>query len=260
MTETAQLTIQKPSRRINIDLVSLLFFRPRKAFKEITSQTTSFWTTPLLILSIIAIAHAIVAGVIKQEAALTGQISLPPNFQYYSPEQQAQFQQALTATQSPVFFYILPAFSSFAGVWLRWLLVGGLVHLALTLIGGRGATSSAMNIVAWASLPFAIRYGVRIIYMLVSGQLISHSGLSGFVPNVDDGWGNYWFSFLALIDLYVIWHIFLIGVGVMAADGLTPTKIFTTTALVIFLVLSLQALLSHLITQLGNLTIVRPFF
>lgn len=39
--------------------------------------------------------------------------------------------------------------------------MGGLLHLVLTMLGGRDSTGGALNIVAWAALPFALRDLVR---------------------------------------------------------------------------------------------------
>jgi hypothetical protein len=168
--------------------------------------------------------------------------------------------QAMQATQGPVFIYVFPAISALFGVWVGWLLVGGLLHLLLTLLGGRGDTGSAMNLVAWASLPFAIRDIVRIASMLSTDHLIANPGLRGFAPLADANSSLFLASLLSLIDIYLIWHILLLIIGVNAADGLSRGKAVSGVFFTILLVLLLQVLFSFLSAKLGGLTIVRPFF
>jgi hypothetical protein len=206
------------------------------------------------------VAAVLVAGPLKKQAALNSPPELPPNFEYYSPEDQAQFMQALQATQSDVFFFVFPALSAVARVWLGWLIVSGLVYLALTVLGGRGATGSALNLVAWASLPFAVRDLVRIAAMLTTDRLISTPGLAGFAPAGEGGLNLYLAALLALIDLYVIWQIALLTIGVQVASGLRLSKALLGMAAVILFVIAIQALVAYFGSSLSGLTIIRPFF
>jgi hypothetical protein len=258
MTETITLPVETP-RRFNLDWVLGVFIRPRQTLARIAAQSGSLWFTPLMILTITALLAVIVAGPIKKEIALSGPVDLPENFQYYSPEDQAQFLQAMEATRSNVFIYGFPALTGVAGVWMGWLVVGGLVHLVLTMLGGRGMTGSAMNLVAWSSLPFAVRDIVRIVAMLFTHRLVAHPGLSGFAPAGDEGLSLYLVGLLALFDIYIIWHIVLLVIGVRAANGLSRGRAIGGMVFVILLVLSIQALLAYFGTQLATMTIIRQF-
>ena len=106
---------------------------------------------------------------------------LPVDWQYWSPEMQNNYTQAQQATQGPVFVYIIPAALGLAKIWLAWLIVGGLTHLSSTLFGGRGKMGSALNLVAWACLPFALRDLLRVIFMIIVHHPIVSPGLSGLV-------------------------------------------------------------------------------
>lgn len=259
MTEVSIPQPETPPR-FQFGWVPDVLFRPRQAFARILSLNTGVWLTPLLILTVTTLIRVLVAGSLNQAAAQLGQPNLPPDFQYYSPQDQAQFMQATQATQGPVFIYIFPAVAALLGVWIGWLLVGGLLHLVLTLLGGRGNTGGALNLVAWASLPFAVRDGVRIIAMLSTHQLIQNPGLSGFAPTGNGGWSAFLAALLALIDLYMIWHILLLVTGVNAGDGISRGKAWGGVLVTVLLVLSLQALLGFFSAKLGGLTIIRPFF
>lgn len=252
--------ISEASNPLHLDWVIDVIFRPRVTIPKITSSSRNVWFTPLLILTLVTVLSVLVAAPIKKQAAEMGGLQLPDNFQYFSPEQQAQFQQAAQATQGPVFIYVFPVLLGTARVWLGWLIVGGLLHLVLTLLGGRGNTGTTMNLVAWVALPFAIREIVRIIYMLGSGQIVSGAGLSGFAPVADTNLNVYLGNMLAQVDLYLFWHIALLVLGIRAANGLPKGKAWVGVLITLFIVLSGQALFGLAGTLFDNLNIIRPFF
>jgi len=254
------LSQSEVSRRWHFEWVLPVFFRPRRTFAKIAAQPICVWLVPMLILTLAALAAVLSAGWIKQAAALSGEMQLPPDFQYYPPEMQAQYMQAMQATSSPVFLYVFPAIVALGGVWIGWLLVTGLLHLLLTMLGGRGDTLASLNIVAWAGLTFALRDIVRTIYMISTRQLINSTGLSGFAPLASEGWITYLAKFSQAFDIYLIWNMVLLVIGVRAATNLGWGKAIASVVITLLVVLSLQALVGFLISQLSGMTVIRPFF
>ena len=256
----ADIAYTETPKRINFSWVLDTIFYPRKAFQRLSTITNAVWLVPLIILSLAVVINVIIAGRIKNQAALMGEITYPPDFQYYTEEQQAQYMQAIQSTQGPVFTYVLPAITSLFGIWFGWLILGGILHLVTTLLGGRGSTTLSMNIVAWASIPLALREIVQMIYMLTQKKIITAPGLSGFSLASDKGWPLILNLILGLVDLYLIWQVLLIILGARLSTGLNRTKAFFGALIPVVIILILQSGLSYLISLLGNLTITRPFF
>lgn len=248
------------SKRLNFTWVPEVFFHPRRAFQRISMYTNAVWLTPLIILSCAVLINVLVLGRLKNQTESMGEITYPPDFQYYTPEQQAQYMQTIQSTQGPVFTYVLPAITSLIGVWFSWLILGGVLHLVTTLLGGRGSTAISMNIVAWASMPLVVRELVQVIYMLTSQKLISNPGLSGFSPTGDSGWPLFFGQILSLIDIYLLWQIILLILGVRISSGINPTKATFGVLIPVLIILLLQSGLSFLGSFFGNLTISRSFF
>jgi len=248
------------SKRFNFAWVPEMLFHPRRCFQRLVSFTNPLWLTPLLILSFAVCINVFLVGRIKNQTALMGEITYPPDFQYYTPEQQAQYTQAIQSTQGPVFTYVLPIFAAISGVWIGWLILGGMIHLVTTLLGGRGSIGLSMNIVAWASLPLAVREFVQLIYLLITHKLISNPGLSGFSQVGVSGLPLYLSQILALIDIYLVWQIMLLILGVRISTGLNPTKSIFGVILSVLIILLIQSGISYLGSALGNLNITRPFF
>ncbi len=235
-------------------------FKPRSTFTEIAQQNGAVWFLPMLILSLTSVAEVLASGWLKRIAALAGQVTLPPDFEFLAPEQQAQIMQAIEASSGPVFMYVFPTLAVLAKIWLGWLLVGGLIHLTLTLLGGRGHTRSTMNVVAWASLPFAVRAVVRAIALVGTRQLIANPGLSGFAPTDGLDMSLYLIALLSLVDVYLFWHLALLAIGSRTVSNLTGGKAWSGILFTMLILTALQALIAFGIQKAGGLTIVRPFF
>jgi len=246
---------QQPVRRFDFSRVRDILFRPRQEFQEMTSESHATWLTSMLVLSVTAILAVMVAGYLKSRLASQGEISLPQDWQYWTPEMQNNYMQAQQATQGPVFMYVIPLLGSLAGLWFGWLLLAALLHFGSTLVGGRGSMQSALNIVAWASLPFAVRDLLRIIFMLSAGHAIVSPGLSGFSSS--PGFVSH---LLVGVDIFLLWNVILLMIGFATADGLSRGKAAAGVLIVIVLALLAQAGLGALSSRFGGLAVQRPFF
>ncbi|HEX5941674.1 MAG TPA: Yip1 family protein [Anaerolineales bacterium] len=246
---------QRPPRRFDLPRAQAMLFRPRRGFQEMASESRATWLTPMLLLSITAILVVVVAGYLKSRAAMMGEIQFPPDWEFWPPEMQNNYMQAQQATQGPVFLYIMPMVGSLTSLWLGWLLLAALLHFGSTLLGGRGSMQSALNIVAWASLPFAVRDILRIVFMLAAGHAILSPGLSGFTSTP-----GFVSQLLTRLDIFLIWHVVLLVIGFALTDGLPRSKAVTGVLVVIVLVLLSQAGLGALTSNFGGLAVQRPFF
>jgi hypothetical protein len=168
---------------------------------------------------------------------------------------QNNYMQAQQATQGPVFNYVMPMVGSLTGLWVGWLLLAALLHFGSTLLGGRGSMQSALNIVAWASLPFAVRDMLRIVFMLIAGHAIVSPGLSGFTTTP-----GFVAQLLTRLDIFLIWHVILLIIGFAISDSLPRGKALTGVVVVVLLVLFARAGLGTLTASFGGLAVQRPFF
>ncbi len=252
----ADITLsQQPARRFDFARLKAMLLRPRQVFQEMASEARATWLTPMLVLTVTAILVVIVAGYLKSRAAMMGEIQLPQDWQYWSPDMQKNYMQAQQATQGPVFMYVMPLIQSLAGLWVGWLLLGALLHFGSTLLGGRGSMQGALNIVAWASLPFAVRDLLRIVFMLSAGHAITSPGLSGFVTTA-----GFVAQLLTHLDIFLIWNVILLIIGFAIADSLPRAKAVTGVLVIMVLVLLAQAGLGALGASLGGTAVQRPFF
>lgn len=259
MTEIDLPTPKKPSV-FHFKLVPQVLFNPARAFTQLKELPNATWQTPMVLLTITAIMRVIAAGVVLSARANTGQVTLPPDFQWYSPEQQARMMEMLAARNGPMFNYVFPAISALFGLWIGWLILGGILHLVQTLLGGRSSTGTTMNIVAWATLPFVIRDLVQFIYLLITRQPIGAEGLSGLLPVAQGTASLLLFNLVKLIDIYLIWKIILMCIGINQEEGIKVGKGIVSVLISVIIMMFLQALPGLISGALGDLTIIRPFF
>ena len=221
-----------PTRRFNFARILEVLLHPKRAFAEIAGETASSWLTPMLALSISSSLVVIVSGFLKARAAAMGEIQLPPDWQYWTPDMQNNFMQAQQATQGATFVYIIPLLSALAGLWLGWLILSGLLHLGSTLMGGRGTMGSALNVVGWGGLPFLLRDVLRVVFILIVGHTIVSLGLSGFA-----GGAVFMSKILSRVDIFVIWNAILLILGFGTADGLTRNKAILVVIVILVVIL-----------------------
>ena len=249
---------EKP-RRLHFEWVLPLFFRPARTLKTVVERDHPFWQTPLLILSVLAILVVLVGAPIRTQ--LSQQVGeLPPDFQYWPPDQQEQYFASQANKANPLFIYLFPALGALIGIWLSWFLFGRILHLALTLSGSRGTSRQAINLVAWASLPFAIRSIVTILAILINKRLIEAAGVSGFIAADAQGFASFMRVLLAFVDIYLIWQVILLMVGSLPLTGLSRGKAWTAVLISVLLMLVLQTVPGYVSGLLSGLELTRGFF
>ena len=257
-TEINHIEAARP-RKLRFDWVFPLFFKPGRTLKAVTAEDIGVWLAPLLILTLFAVLAVVVGGPIRaQQAQPTGE--LPPDFQYWMPEQQEQYLAGQANRASPLFIYGFPIMGALASVWIPWFLLGSILHLVLTMSGSRGTNTATLNLVGWASLPMAIRYIVQAVYILVSGQLLKAPGVSGFVSADAGGFSAFVRSLLTQVDLYWIWMVILLLAGVLPLTGLRKGKAWFAVLISVVIMLALQGLPGFVAASLSGLSTTRPFF
>lgn len=246
MTESNPST---PTKRLDFARIFSVLFQPQRTFAEIAGETSASWLTPMLASSVSAALVVFVSGFLKARAAMMGEVQLPPDWQYWTPDMQNNFMQAQQATQSPVFVYIIPLVLALVSLWLGWLVLGGLLHLGSTLLGGRGSMRGALNIAGWANLPFLLRDVLRVVFILLAGHAIISPGLSGFANG-----SVFLAKVLAYVDIFFVWNAILLIIGFGAADGLPKSKAtIGVLAVLLILVLALAGAGAALSNLGGNL-------
>lgn len=236
-----------------------ILIRPRATIQLINKEQKHIWLTPLVVLSVLAILVLVIAAPIRRNAIQMG-LTTPPDFQYYSADQQAQFYNAQTTQTSPLFMYVFPILFSLVAIWLSWFILGSVLHLALTLSGSRALSIKSYNMVGWSMVPLGVRSLVQIIAMIITRSTINGAGLSGLVSAEATGVTAYLAALLGLIDIFFIWHIVLLILGTRDYSGLARKKALSATLISLFIFMIIFALPGFLQSILSTLSFTRYYF
>jgi hypothetical protein len=101
---------------------------------------------------------------------------------------------------------------------------------------------------------------VRVGYMLAQHQLLANPGLAGFAP-VGEGWLYAVLGDLfSRIDIYTVWYVVLLYLGVRASVGLSGGKSLAGILIALLIVLILGLAPTIVLSLVSDLSIVQPFF
>ena len=187
-------------------------------------------------------------------------MNIPDDFQYYSEEQQTQFMNAQANRTSPLFLYVFPTLTGLASLWISWFLLSSLMHLSLTLAGSRASNLRYYNLTAWSFLPIGLRHVIQIFAMLFTKTVVSSPGFSGFISADATGFAAFMAALLGLIDIYFIWQIILLLIGVVPLSGLLKSKAWSATAVSLLILILLQAVPGLLSSVVGGLSLTSSFY
>lgn len=234
--------------------------RPVKTMRAVVGEEKGVWHIPMLVLTVLTLVFVFVAGPLRLQAAQAAPMEPPEGFEYMSPEQQQQYMEAQASANGSTQTYVFPAVGGVLGLWLGWLVLGGLLHLILTMLGSRSTSSTAYNIAAWAGVPLALRLVVQIVYMLSARQLIAAPGLSGFLGSDLQGAAAFGRILLGMVDVYLVWQVLLLWLGAAVSGGLARARSLGGVLVTMLLYLVLAALPVFLAAQISGLNTDRPFF
>ena len=250
---------ERPKNPLQVLLGVLL--RPRATMTYLSTARRRWWW----VVALLMVAALTVQGFAYSKAEL--RYSFQRQLEYYESlsvaERQMMFPEPPMEPQVSVFSLStgIGVGAKVLGTIVTWLVWAGLLYLASTFLGqNRAGFGAFYGIVAWAWVPYVIRNAVQAIAMTVTGSAIYNQGLSGLVidktpppitpiwqPPISPSMGDQVLAaFLARTDVYMIWNLVLLVLGVAALSHLSGRKALLGT-LVIWILFTLLSLLPTLI-------------
>ncbi len=122
------------------------------------------------------------------------------------------------------------------GLFIGYLAHAGLLFLIGLMLGGQATFKQVFRMAVWTLLPAVIRNFVAAIAMLASGGLPA-PGLSAAMTAAEAASARVGAALLQTFDVYRLWTLLLIGIGVVATQRLSRGK--SVLAVVIYWVVTL---------------------
>ena len=218
--------------------------RPRVTLEYLNEHGGRTWWVPALLAVLLAVLPIVVATPTTtrqaREAVLAAQESRgEQQGAEMSDEEQAQMEQAMSVAASPLITVVFPVAGGVVGLVVGWLVRAGALYLAGLAMGGRSTLGQMFRMVVWTWLPYALRGLLQTVYILASGQIIANPGLSGFVRDnqpigemvlAPPSPGQMLLAaFLSKVDLFLIWNLILLVIGVAVITHLPRRKAVLVT-------------------------------
>jgi hypothetical protein len=235
-----------------------IIVRPRATLATVSERARRTWWLPALLVVLLIVLPVLVSGPLRtaqtREEMRTAQEEMAERMGEDVSEE--QIERAMSMAASPLITVVFPAVGSAVSRVVGWLVWAGALYLTGMVFGGRSTFKQIFPVVVWAWIPYGLRGLLQTVYILVSGQLIVNPGISGLVqsePAVSEtvlaspGTGQIFLTaFLSRIDLFLVWTLILLVIGVEVTTHLSRRTAVLVT-LGVWVVLTALSLLPALI-------------
>jgi len=228
--------------------------QPKKTMRYVIEEAR--WSTllaPALAIIVALVIVTIVSAPASSELAREqAEQQVSAQMGSLSDEQAAEVERSLQTFTSPLFIGATGIALGTLGLILTWLFRGAVLFFVGYLFGTENRYIQMVTLVLWSWWPFALRDLVNAIFVLLNGQLVVNRGLSFLVTSGDQvqDAGNLLYGLLSQVDLFLAWHLVLVGVGLAVSTRASTAK--TAIGTVVYWVLT--ALVGLAPTLLATLT------
>ena len=206
--------------------------RPAGTFGALLAYPRLKWVLPLILAVLFTVANtwasAPYASELAQKAAeqqLSGAGMSPEDMQ-------AAMAQTAFFT-SPVGIGVIGSITGALFLAIVWVAVAALLYFVSLVAGAETNFGSVFVVFAWSSLPIALRSLVQAVLILATGRFPLYTGLSALLVsgNTLQDARNPMISLLSFADIFWIWHIILLTIGLAIATRFSRGKAFVIVLL-----------------------------
>ncbi len=195
-----------------------VFFSPKATFADIARRPD--WVFPF----VIGIVTSVLSGYFLQDViweVTREQMQNNPNI---SPE---QLEQTLQAAETWVRYssWIMPLITT---VLMYVVIAALLLFSGNVLLGGEARFVQVFSVVCWSSLVNVVNSLVNVPLMRSRGELASATNLTFLAPEAEMQSVTYFL--LSQLDLFYLWWVALLGMGLAAVYNYTTQKGITIVA------------------------------
>ena len=205
-----------------LQLLVSVIDRPAVTMSHVGKKPGWAWVMPALLVLVGLAVFSVVTAPMTSELALRQvqqqMASLPPQ----QAEQAAAQVERFTSPPVVAGFSIVGGLVTLAVMWLVW---AGVLYFLGLVAGGEASFAQSFALLAWSWLPYFLRHLILAAYVSYSGQLINQ-GLSFLVATGDQtkDAANWLYGLLSQFDLFYLWHLILVIVGLAAVARFSKTK------------------------------------
>ncbi|HOA24332.1 MAG TPA: YIP1 family protein [Aggregatilineales bacterium] len=211
-----------PAARLTpLDALVGVLVRPRHTFERMRDAAHGYWWVVFVLALVVLIISTVATVPIEvevQQAAFEAQIE---QFEDLPPEQLAQIEQTQRIFSSTVVLSVINTATGIVGLLFRYVLRAGLLFLLGLALGGQASFKQVWRMAVWTTLPLVIGSLVSAIAVIATGNLPA-AGLTTIFSDAElASVSPVLIALLSRIDLYTLWSLALIAVGMVATARLS---------------------------------------
>lgn len=250
-----------------LSILTGVLIRPRATFERMREGRTHWWLVPVLVLVVgLAAAYASTttrslafgAGMPALEDSSSagvpaGGMAMPGGMPGMPPGQggmlsagqstDTQTAQPSASMTLPVVTIGLSTLSSVIGALAGYLVCATVVFAMLLIVGGKASFRQIFPVAVWSSLPLVIRQLVHAVVTLITGRP-AVGGFRGLLTTAELASMPLLGTVLGQFDLYLIWNLVLLGIGVAVTAKLSRGKSAVVVLAYVIIAAGLSILLS----------------
>jgi hypothetical protein len=197
--------------------------RPRSTLQAIGEQPRYRWLLPFILMIAGIVCLSVVTTSYTPQGAgrqmqRQGAAVSPPQTEEAQPSGQtgaARSQGQMFA--NPILRQVIPPAARLLTGLLSWVLFAGALYVIGLAVGGKAGYGQLFAVVSWSWIPYILGDFFQAGYILATGRLIRLPGLS-FLAATGNGTANLLHLALAQVDIFLLWHLLLIGLGIAALN------------------------------------------
>jgi len=196
--------------------------RPATTLSYVGQKPGWAWITPALLALVVLVVLNIASAPLISQLALR---RVQQQMAGLPPQQAEQMAGQIEMFTSPTVMAISASIGGLIALAVIWLVSAGILYFLGLVLGGEANFAQSFAILAWSWLPHSLRNLVLAAYVAYSGKMINQ-GLSFLVATgnqIKDA-ANWLYVLLSQVDLFYLWHLILVIIGLIAVGRLSRAK------------------------------------
>lgn len=200
--------------------------RPSAAMRALAARPGRRWVWPLLALAILGAATAFAVARQSADQAMAEARAAMAQAEAESGAAPAISEGALAAGMR--IGMAMAVVGGMVAPFLGAALAAAILHFLATVMGGQQGFVEMLTVVSWSRVPLVIGGALRLAHGLVAGFDPSPRGLAGFVEG-----SHFAGPLLAQVELWNLWMLVLLFLGVRAVARLSRGKALAAVGLLL---------------------------
>jgi hypothetical protein len=200
-----------------MDKIINIFFSPAKVFLSLKEKPS--WALPLVIVLVFTALTAVVTVISTKDIAMAKQEEILKE-RGMSDEQIQQAKVFMTGPMPAIF----GAIGAIIVTGVILLIFALLINVLLPPLGGTGSFARVFSVVSHSALVMVPGSIIRLLLIFLTKSIYATTSLAAFTPNLARN--SIPFQLLASLDLFVIWEMFLVAMGIRITNDVKKNNAY----------------------------------